>query len=169
MTNDYNSERLQRLVAQNRGFLSAFLRRLGVRDSDADDVAQSVFFLTAQKLAVVKEGSERAFLRSVAWHKVRHLRRKFARRREVSDDDVHEVTPASIQQDALILKKRAHEIANQLVTSMQEDMRLVFQLVELEGKTTRDAAQKLGIPLGTAKTRLRRARAWFQARATLRD
>jgi RNA polymerase sigma-70 factor (ECF subfamily) len=46
---------------------------------------------------------------------------------------------------------------------MEEEQRLVFVLFEIESMTGNEISEALGIPLGTAYSRLRLARAAFRA------
>jgi RNA polymerase sigma-70 factor (ECF subfamily) len=51
------------------------------------------------------------------------------------------------------------------IASLDVDTRTVFVLTELEGFTTPEIAGMLDVPLGTAASRLRRAREKFQSMA----
>ena len=49
-----------------------------------------------------------------------------------------------------------------VLRQMSDDLRTVFVLFEIEGMTVPEVAEVVGIPLGTAASRLRRAREKFR-------
>jgi len=65
--------------------------------------------------------------------------------------------------DELTDQKRAREALDLLLERLEMDTRTVFVLFELDGFTVPEIADVLAIPLGTAASRLRRAREHFQA------
>lgn len=58
-------------------------------------------------------------------------------------------TPIEIQVDAIGLKEK--------VEQLKPEQRLIIEMLFLQGYTQQDAAEELGIPLGTVKTRSRMA------------
>ena len=94
-------------------------------------------------------------------------KRSFARRREVltggEEVDVRDSRPGA---DELIDRRRARELLEELLESLDLDLRAVFVLYELEGLTTPEIARCLELPVGTASSRLRRAREEFRAALT---
>ena len=52
------------------------------------------------------------------------------------------------------------------LASLSPELRAVVQATVLDGLTTREAARLLGIPAGTVKTRMMRARAQLRQRLT---
>jgi RNA polymerase sigma-70 factor (ECF subfamily) len=146
-------------------FVMRTLRRFGVHAADVEDAAQRVFLTVANRLGDITVGAERSFLYCVAKREAGHVRRSYRRRRETPEEILEEATPESLQQDALVARKRAHATAYMVFAVLDEDCRRVFTLCELEGWTATEAARELGVPLGTVKTRLRRARATLSAHA----
>jgi RNA polymerase sigma-70 factor (ECF subfamily) len=140
-------------------FVVRTLRRLGVHANDVEDAAQRVFLTAANRLRDITVGAERSFLYGVARREAGHVRRSYRRRRETPEELLEEAAPESLQQDALVAQKRAHAAACRLLAVLDGDCHRVFTSCELEGRTTTEVARELGLPLGTIKTRLRRARA----------
>jgi len=132
-----------------------------------------VFWVAAQKVAEIHPGSEHAFLYGVA---VRVAAQEHRRRRE---------TPQSAELDELaclcdlhpspeeqLEQRRARALLDVVLDRMPIELRTVFVLCELEELEVRQAAVLEDIPVGTASSRLRRARKEFSAiakrvRATL--
>lgn len=136
------------------------LRRLGV--TDADDAAQRVFVIAARKLDAIEVGREAAYLFGVAAKIASEIRRRTPERHEVHDERVLAALAddASGPEEAL-LAHEAREALDVTLDGMPDDLRLVLVLVELEGLSLPELADTLGVPLGTATSRLRRAREAF--------
>jgi RNA polymerase sigma-70 factor (ECF subfamily) len=155
--------RLRGMVDANLDFIWRSLRRLGVSANDADDCAQQVFMVAARRLDSIREGSERAFLFSTAMRVASDARRARMRRREVpSDDDLPERSDPGPSPDEIVDRQRARALLDEVLEAMPMDLRAVFVLFELEELGTPEIAKLLEIPVGTAASRLRRAREEFQ-------
>lgn len=59
-------------------------------------------------------------------------------------------------------QRRARVLLDRFLSSIPEDLATAFVLFELEGLERHEVAELLGIPMGTAASRLRRAREAFQ-------
>lgn len=156
--------RLRAIVEENFDVIWRALRGLGVPAEMADDEAQRVFMIAAQKLDDVEPGRERAFLFGTAIGVAANARRAVARRREVSDEEAIDALedPAPNGEHALELKQR-RALLDDVLAEMPEDLRTVFVLFVLEGLPAPEIAELLGLAGGTVASRLRRARESFHA------
>jgi RNA polymerase sigma-70 factor (ECF subfamily) len=75
------------------------------------------------------------------------------------------VEEAGTDPEALLAARRARDRLDAVLGQMPDDLRAAFVLFEIEGFTKEEVAQALGIPAGTAASRLRRAREDFARRA----
>ena len=142
-----------------------FLWTLGVPKASLDDAAQEVFLVAANKFADIRPGSERAYLFSTAVHIAHKFRRKHAREQLVDDPDEPAFEPAStFTPENSFDEKQEHELLMQLIDGLPDDLRTVFMLFEIEDESIPNIAAMLGIPEGTATSRLRRAREKFEIR-----
>jgi RNA polymerase sigma-70 factor (ECF subfamily) len=141
-----------------------FLRRLGVPESDVDDAAQEVIVIAARKLDCILRGSERAFLLSTAYRVARRMREVRGRRRELGDDVLEHVEDGTPGPELLVERHQERALLDEVLLGMPVDLRAVFVLFELEEQSMVDIASVLGVPQGTVASRLRRARADFDAR-----
>ena len=137
------------------------LRRIGVPPSVADDATQQVFLILAERLADVRDGCERSFLFGTALRIASTLRRTW--KREVLTEHVDLEISQLPGTDELADQRRARSALDAILQQMDSDLRTVFVLYELEQFTSVEIAEILGIPIGTAASRLRRARQQFQA------
>jgi RNA polymerase sigma-70 factor (ECF subfamily) len=160
------SGRLASLLRAHFQMVWRTVLRLGIPVEAADDAAQEVFIIASRKLDVIELGRERQFLLSTATRVAANLRRSHASRREHFDDEVvgSQADPKPLA-DVLLDQKRLRGLLDQILESMPEDLRVPFVLFELEGLSTPEIAEILEIPLGTAASRLRRAREFFHTSA----
>ena len=160
-----DAERVSAFVREHFRFVWRVLRRLGLSASDADDVAQRVMLVVARRIADIEPGRERPFLYQTATFLASREHRTRKRRLEdpsaEPDDEVHP-TP---DPERLLAQRRARERLDAILDRMPEDLRAAFVLFEIEGLSKAEVADALGIPEGTAASRLRRAREDFARRA----
>jgi len=143
-----------------------FVRRLGVQEHDVDDVVQEVIVIVAKKLALIAEGSERAFMMSTAYRVASDHRRARKRRPEVDLDDARELSDPNPGPDALTEQHQARRMLDSVLDDLPLEQRAVFVLYELEGATMAEIAETLELAPGTVASRLRRARELFEARVS---
>jgi RNA polymerase sigma-70 factor (ECF subfamily) len=140
------------------------LRRLGVPTSQLDDAAQEVFWVAARKFAAIEAGREHAFLYGVALRIASNwLRRQKAEPRLGDLNDVHQRAALEPSPEEALEQRRARALLDVVLNSMPLELRTVFVLFELEGLPVKDIAEIEELPIGTASSRLRRAREEFAA------
>jgi RNA polymerase sigma-70 factor, ECF subfamily len=153
--------RLRAMVGEHFDFIWRSLRRLGLPEAEADDATQRVFVVASRRLGDIAPGSERAFLFHTAVRVGCSERRTIARRREVMSDEAIESEVTAPPPDELLDQRRARDMLERALASMDLELRVAFVLFELEGLTLAEIARTIGIPRGTAASRLRRAREEF--------
>ncbi|WP_437575128.1 RNA polymerase sigma factor [Sorangium sp. So ce887] len=159
-----SAERYRALVDAHFDFIWRSLRGLGVPAGSADDAAQHVFLIAHQKLGEIAPGRERSFLFGTALGVAANARRAGARRREFCDDDAMAVAADDAPNpEQLMEMKQARALLDEVLDAMEEDVRVVFVLFELEGVPTEEIAVMLELAKGTVASRLRRAREEFRA------
>jgi len=161
------ADRFERLFVEHYSWVWRTLRRLGVQAGSVDDAAQHVFLTASKRLALVPSEKERAFLMGVAVRTASNARRTHTRRRE---DPAPAEEPAAEQgstPEELLDRKQRREKLDECLSALSLELRTPFVLFELEGLGLSEIAELLELPLGTVKTRLRRARAIFVEIAAL--
>jgi RNA polymerase sigma-70 factor (ECF subfamily) len=152
-------------VRTHFAFVWRTLRRFGVPESDAQDAAQRVFVIATERLDRIQQKKERAFLFGTAVRVADKVRRSHARKPTVSDSDPDGEPSPWPSADELLDQRRARAVLDSILDEMTDDLRAVFVLYEIEQMTVNDISNVLEIPLGTAASRLRRAREVFRERA----
>jgi RNA polymerase sigma-70 factor, ECF subfamily len=145
---------LEELYARHVGWLTL---RLSRRCSDADlvDLAVQDTFVAVWR----KPGSFRGEGEVAAWiwgigvrRLIDQIRRQPKRRFQRADDDV------VVSAEDEVLLGIEHGALPRAIDALSPELRLVVQATVLDGLTTREAARLLGIPSGTVKTRMARAK-----------
>jgi len=156
----------QAVFTEHAAFVLRSVRRLGVRESEVEDVAQEVFVVVHRKLETWNgTSSMRTWLFGIALRVASAHRRKAHVRRELPDGGRAEpsLSAPPEQADALRRKELRAQLDRALDT-LDEGKRAVFVLYELEGVPMNEIAQGLGCALFTAYGRLREARQHVRAR-----
>ena len=154
--------RITAIVRANHDFIWRLLRRLGVPAASADDATQQVFCIASRRIDDIAHGSERSFLFSTAVRVASDWRRS-AQQRERPDERVVEQLDPGPTPEELADKRIARALLDEILGAMPLDLRTVLVLFELEQMTKVEVAELLGVPVGTAASRLRRARVEFKA------
>lgn len=161
-----NAEELDALVRANFEFVWRLLRRLGLPESDADDAAQQVFTIACRRFGAIQKGSERSFLYGCALNGAAKWRSARARQQGRFETDAEIVESEHPSGDELLDRRKARQLLDEILDSMPEELRTVFVLFEFEELTSSEIAALLGVPRGTAASRLRRAREDFEKRVS---
>lgn len=139
------------------------LRRLGVPESDVEDVCQEVFVVVHRKLGDFEgRSSLRTWIYGICARTASDYRRSGRVRREVVTDAPPEAAHEGGQHDALALKQ-ARAALDRILDDLDDDKRSVFVLYEIEELTMAEVAEALGCPLQTAYSRLHAARKLVEA------
>jgi len=161
-----DQQRLAMALETNFALVWRSLRRFGVPEADIDDAAQHAFITLSSRLAEIRPGAERSFLLGTCERLAANQRRKLARRREVADEELERRATREPNPEQMMVEKQRRQKLDEGLAELPLDQRAVFVLFELEGFGLREIAESLGIPLGTATSRLRRAREKFEAWAS---
>jgi RNA polymerase sigma-70 factor (ECF subfamily) len=148
-------------------FVFRVLRGLGVHDDRIDDAVQDVFIVVHRRLADFEQRSSlTTWLYAIARRVASQYRRSAAARREGAGDLDHVAGTQSPFDDAQ--RAQAARLLGEILDELDDDKREVFVLIEIEQMSAPDVAGMIGIPVNTVYSRLRLARARFEAALTRR-
>jgi RNA polymerase sigma-70 factor (ECF subfamily) len=156
-----SSLRFRHVFDEHFPFVWRTLRRLGVQEGSLPDASQRVFWAAARRLDDVPDERVRGFLFGTA-RRVASDFRRLSRRIVPTDDHDAMSDAAAPSTEELVDQKRARELLDELLDRLDDDIREVLVLQEGEGMSLSEIAELLDIPLGTASSRLRRAREEFR-------
>src|SRR6188768_3520551 len=155
---------LRTLFTTHYGSIWRLLRRLGVPSAQLDDATQEVFWVASRRASDIRAGSEHSFLYGVA---LRVASQESKKRRTSQPLAALETVPTLADlgpsPEEQLAQRQAREVLQQVLDALPEELRVVFVLFELEGLGIPEIAAIQEIPLGTASSRLRRAREEFSA------
>ncbi len=139
--------------------------RLGRRCADpgiVDEVVQDTFVAAWRQAHRYRgTGEVAAWLWGIA---IRRLLDRFRKRQLTPTPNVPDTTAQSAE-ELVLLGVEYGDLAGAL-EKLSPEFRAVVQATVLDGLTTREAAAMLGIPAGTVKTRMMRARAQLREALT---
>lgn len=147
---------LSRLIDRHQQAVRAFLRRVAIDREDADDLAQETFVTAWTQLASWRgQSSVRSWLLGIAWRKSRSASRTLFRRmaRDRAWSDTASLSPAALSDPA---DRMTLEGAMGRLNSQE---RAAVALCLAEDYSHAEAAEILGLPLGTVKSQVQRGRA----------
>ncbi len=124
----------------------------------AEDITQEVFLVFWERpLAYDPErGTLRAWLATIAHRRaVDHVRAEERRRVSVLGPRLFEREPDRLE-DKVLAADEAQRV-RQAVTELPDSLRQVVELAYFGGRTYRQVGEELGVPEGTAKSRIRLA------------
>lgn len=152
------AERVGRMVREHGAGVWRALRRLGVREADADDQCQEVFLVAHRQLPSFRgDSSERTWLYGIALRVASDYRRRAHVRREMLVEEVPDAEVPPPQEAALTEQEAVRQLDAALDT-LDEDKRTVLVLYEIEQLAMADIAALVGCPVQTAYARLYAAR-----------
>ncbi len=161
------------VVGEDGGFRAVFerefdyvwasLRRLGVRDSDLEDVAQDVFVRVHRQFHTYdRDRPIRPWLFAFAARCAADWRRQTRHRVEVFGTRGEPASPLP-SADAVLMRAEDLDLVLRALQEVDPERRPVFILHELDECRMRDIVRSLKIPLFTGYSRLRLARREFSA------
>ena len=168
MSSDWERRVRQRLAAadpaalaevydQYASFVFGLTRRVIGEPRAAEDVTQEVFVALWERPEVFDpdRGSLRTWLATLAHRRaVDYIRREEARRRRSQRDAARRATPVPDVEELATAILTAEQV-RAAVDALPDEQRQAIQLAYFGGRTYREVAVELGIPEGTAKSRLR--------------
>lgn len=154
----------QTFVERNLRFAFRVAWALLRNRADADDVAQECFLRIARKRAWRGIRDERAYIARIVWRLAQDRRRSSPR--EEGGMELDTITSTDHSPEATVLSDTSMARIHSLIDALPEELRQPLVLSTLEEMTSAQIAATLGIPEGTVRTRIQRARALLKQKLT---
>lgn len=149
------------VYAEHVAFVWRVLRTFGVADAQIEDAVQDVFVVVHRRLREFEGRSAiTTWLFAIARRVASAHRRKRAGDRT---EELKEEPAGGADTFAALSRAQASAQVLAILDRMDEDKRVVFALVELEQLTVPEVARMLDLNINTTYSRLRLARAAFEA------
>ncbi len=156
MVADEHRDALTELYRRHAGWLLARLRHRCADDGVVAEALQDTFVAVWRGAGSYEgTGAAAGWMWSIAIRRLIGILRK--RRPEPAPTNPFAVDVLADVEE-LVLSRTEHGDLAGALRSLSPELRAVVQATVLDGLTTREASQLLGIPAGTVKTRMMRAR-----------
>ena len=155
------------LVERQSRFVFRVVYSVLLNSYDAEDAVQETFLKLYRNRGWKQADNERAFLARVAWRTAVDMKRHLSGSSLSSDSAPLDALPAlqPTPEETLALSNE-HTAIHTLIDSLAEDLRVPLVLSTFEELNSREIATILGIPEGTVRTRLQRARQMLRQKLT---
>lgn len=148
----------QRLFARHFDALDRFFRRK--LPDECEDLVQRTLLAAVEKADQVRnEENFRAFLFGVARFELLRALRRRARKVEPFDSGRASLARLTQSPSRFVLKRQRRELIEAALREIPLDLQILCELHYWEELTLEEAARVIEVPVGTAKSRLRRAKA----------
>ena len=146
-------ERFAALVERQSRFVFRVAYAVLRNSHDAEDVAQEVFLKLYRAGGWEQIKDERAYLARVAW------RVSVDRRKRVGEELNEEAASVERTPEELAVEANWSAVVHRLMDALPEELRMPLALSAMDELTSAEIGGVLGIPEGTVRTRLMKARA----------
>jgi RNA polymerase sigma-70 factor (ECF subfamily) len=124
---------------------------------DAEDAAQETYIrLMRQDLAKIED--PRLWLARVAWRVAIDRTRKHPVQSLDADEQYQEIADTAPRADQTVLETELQDQVEKMIDALPKALRETVRLSTVDDMTSADVALVLGIPEGTVRTRMSRAR-----------
>ncbi|MEQ1829381.1 MAG: sigma-70 family RNA polymerase sigma factor [Pirellula sp.] len=160
------SPKFQQLVeSYQKRIYSTVHAMLGNRQ-DAEDVTQETFLTAFRKLDQFQHRSSfYTWLYRISFNLAIDLQRRGVRKNKIFSQSIAEITPPSVGQvstrntpDQLAISNETATQVRVALSKLDSDRRNIIVMRDIEGMEYSEIATMLGLPVGTVRSRLHRAR-----------
>lgn len=154
-----DAKALERLFTRHQTRVFRYLVRMLRDEAMAEDVMNDVF-MAAWQGAAKYEGRSAAstWLISIAHNKAISMLRKRRESTGIDDDAVSRVADEDDTPDVTVAKQDKAALMRAAIAALSDDHRTIIDLVYYQEQSVAEAAEVLGIPEATVKTRMFYAR-----------
>lgn len=149
------------LVERQSRFVFRVAYAVLLNAADAEDVAQEAFLKLYRNRGWRDAGNERAFLARVVWRIAADRRRQIARTGRTlfaAGDDLPDAPSPEPGLEQALLAANRHALVHSMIDALPEELRVPLVLSAHDELNSREIGRVLGVPEGTVRTRLQRAR-----------
>ena len=148
------------LVERQSRFVFRVAYAVLLNAGDAEDAVQETFLKLYRKSGWQQAENERAFLARIAWRTAVDLKRHLTRSSSQpgASEPLEELPSLRPSPEQAVASANEHASVHALIDSLAEELRVPLVLSATKELNSRQIGEILGIPEGTVRTRLQRAR-----------
>ena len=157
-------ERFAAMVNRQSKFVFRIAYAVLRNSHDAEDAVQETFLKLYRSSTWEEMRDERAFLARTAWRVAVDRRPKVR-----SVEDAPDVPSGAENPEAAAIRENRNALIHRLVDGLPEELRQPLALSTVEEMNSREIGEVMGIPEGTVRSRLMRARAILREKLEAKD
>jgi RNA polymerase sigma-70 factor (ECF subfamily) len=158
-------ERFEEMVTRQARFLFQVAFGLLRNRQDAEDAVQEAFLKLYRGEAWLRMENERGFLARTVWRvALDHLPKAAERMADVAGMQLAATGEAGASPEQNVVDEDERALLRRLIDGLPEELRQPLVLSSVEEMTSREVAEAMGIPEGTVRTRVMRARTELRRR-----
>ena len=158
-------ERFEEMVARQARFLFQVAFGLLRNRQDAEDAVQEAFLKLYCGEAWLRMENEKGFLARTVWRvALDHLPKVAERMADVAEMQLAATGEAGASPEQRVVAEDERALLRRLIDGLPEELRQPLVLSSVEEMTSREVAEAMGIPEGTVRTRVMRARTELRRR-----
>lgn len=159
-----DDEALRSLYERHAGWLLLRLRRRCGNSEIVETALQDTFVAVWRSASSFRgDGDVPAWLWGIAIRRLVSALRGRPAPEPVTDDELHRGAQTVRSAEDELLLGINHGDLGRAIDALSTDLRATVQAALIDGLTTKEAAQLLGVPHGTVKTRMRTAKSQLRA------
>jgi RNA polymerase sigma-70 factor (ECF subfamily) len=151
-----------RLATEHARFLYRVAWSVLRHSEDAEDCVQEALLKLYRGESWRRMVNERAFLASVVWRLA--LDHRKARQPVAEEEAALQLADSRPTPESSVAEEDERELLREFIAELPEDLRDTLRLSALEELNSREIGELMGVPEGTVRTRLMRARTELQER-----
>jgi RNA polymerase sigma-70 factor, ECF subfamily len=158
-------ERFEEMVARQARFMFQVAFGLLRNRQDAEDAVQEAFLKLYRGEAWLRMENEKGFLARTVWRiALDHLPKAGERMADVAEMQLVASGGAGMSPEQSAVDEDERGMLRRLIDGLPEELRRPLVLSSVEEMTSREVAEVMGIPEGTVRTRVMRARTELRRR-----
>jgi RNA polymerase sigma-70 factor (ECF subfamily) len=158
-------ERFEEMVARQARFMFQVAFGLLRNRQDAEDAVQEAFLKLYRGDGWLRMENEKGFLARTVWRvALDHLPKTAERTSDVTEMHLAATGGAGRSPEQNVVDEDERAVLRRLIDGLPEELRQPLVLSSVEEMTSREVAEAMGIPEGTVRTRVMRARTELRRR-----
>jgi RNA polymerase sigma-70 factor, ECF subfamily len=158
-------ERFEEMVVRQARFMFQVAFGLLRNRQDAEDAVQEAFLKLYRTDGWLRMENEKGFLARTVWRvALDHLPRAAERTSDVAEMELAATGGGGRSPEQNVVDEDERAVLRRLIDGLPEELRQPLVLSSVEEMTSREVAEAMGIPEGTVRTRVMRARAELRRR-----
>ena len=158
-------ERFEEMVARQARFMFQVAFGLLRNRQDAEDAVQEAFLKLYRTDGWLRMENEKGFLARTVWRvALDHLPSAAERTSDVAEMELAATGGGGRSPEQNVVDEDERAVLRRLIDGLPEELRQPLVLSSVEEMTSREVAEAMGIPEGTVRTRVMRARAELRRR-----